>query len=785
MQSIAPFIISILISVLWSSQCYSQSIPSSNKKTPKIGLVLSGGGALGLAHIGVLKVLEEKGIKPDFIVGTSMGSVVGGLYAIGYSASEIETITRNTNWDEILSRSIPLNYVANEEKYDYGRYTLNFPFKNGKPKLPSGLVQGQLLTDNLVKLTWPAINYSNFDEFPIPFRCIGTDLSTGKQIIFKDGSLALSMRASMAIPTIFTPVNIDSTLVVDGGIINNFPVDVAKELGADYIIGIDVTSGYQKAHDIDNILDILYQISIYPSLEKMEKHIQLSDLYIHPNVSHFSASDFNNSKNIIASGEEMARIKIPEIDSFLNKINYQPHPINKHVIATSDSIKISNVNIQTITKTRAYTPTEKLKRKENSIIDIKSYKKDVRLLYGSLKYKSINYWPTKDSIQVSDSTSNYHLNVKLEESSNSSFKVGIHYDNVFGFGVITNLTTYNLLGKNSRLRLIIDLNESFKSEIEWMKNLGKKQNYSLLVDYKFYSLKQPTYNKGQLSGFQQNDISYLEAKIQTNKKLNNVFSTGFLYLFDAKTIKIGETNFQNFHSRNNYHILFLQYKKNTLNRNYHSTKGHSLFLRYDIVLNDYLNIKYPNNTNAITLVTASDTNTYTQKEFNSLLSNKYTPQYVYENFILKYHQNIRLTKKLNLVTHIDAVITLNQKKQNQLYRGFNIGGNINLFYSDFQLYGLQYAENFSPNISLLKVDLQYSILNKFIIYGGINNAWLYNSGFRISDFSNNTKTFSANKLLGYGISAAYLSPLGPIEISTSWNSIDPYTRVNIMLGFQF
>ncbi|MCD4731730.1 MAG: patatin-like phospholipase family protein, partial [Bacteroidales bacterium] len=240
----------ILCFLIIHTAIYSQEKKTADNQRPKIGLVLSGGGAKGIAHIGILKAMEKERIRPDFIAGTSMGSIIGGLYALGYSADQLDTIIRQIDWGEVLSNNIQLQYIAYEEKEYYNRYLIELPFENGKLKLPSGVIHGQMLGEMLARYAWPAKDYTSFDEFPIPFRCVATDVGTGKPIIFSDGSLAMAMRASMAIPTAFTPVDLDSTLAVDGGVVNNFPVEEVIDMGADIVIGVSVGDGLIPAKEL-------------------------------------------------------------------------------------------------------------------------------------------------------------------------------------------------------------------------------------------------------------------------------------------------------------------------------------------------------------------------------------------------------------------------------------------------------------------------------------------------------------------------------------------------------
>ncbi|HQH40844.1 MAG TPA: patatin-like phospholipase family protein, partial [Bacteroidales bacterium] len=184
---------------------------------PKIGLVLSGGAAKGLAHIGVLKVLEEAGIPIDMVAGTSMGSIVGGLYALGYSADSLEKIALSQNWASLLLDEISRNNYSNDEKDEFDKYMVSFPVKNLRPRLPGGLKTGQNISLFLNRLTLPAFNISDFSQLPRPFLCIAADIVTGEEVVLTKGNLAQALRASMAIPSVFTPVKIDNHLLVDGG----------------------------------------------------------------------------------------------------------------------------------------------------------------------------------------------------------------------------------------------------------------------------------------------------------------------------------------------------------------------------------------------------------------------------------------------------------------------------------------------------------------------------------------------------------------------------------------
>ena len=314
----------------------------AQQERPKIGVVLSGGGAKGIAHIGVLKALEEEGLRPDYISGTSMGSIIGGLYALGYTANQLDTIIRAVNWDLVLSNNIPFEYVAYEEKEYYNRYLFEFPFDKGKLKLPSGMIEGQTLGEVLSRYTWPSKKYSSFDEFPIPFRCIATDVSTGKPIVFKDGSLAKALRSSMAIPTAFTAVDLDSTLVVDGGVVNNFPVEELYNMGADYVIGVAVSEGFKPAHDIENMASILMQVAMIPSSERIIEQKKLCNIYIAPDMQGYSTASFGNYREILDIGYKTGEEYRPVFRQLADSIGKDQKTIPR-VLLNPDSIIIGSI----------------------------------------------------------------------------------------------------------------------------------------------------------------------------------------------------------------------------------------------------------------------------------------------------------------------------------------------------------------------------------------------------------------------------------------------------------
>jgi NTE family protein len=269
----------------------------------KVGLVLSGGGAKGLAHIGVLKVIEESGVRIDYIGGTSMGAIVGGLYASGYTAKDLDSIFKNIDFNTLIQDNIPRSAKTFYEKHDFEKYAITLPFNKFKISFPASLSKGQNLYNLLYKLTDHVSEVNDFSSLPIPFFCMATNVETGQQVKLDSGNLALSISASAALPSLFSPVEVNGKLLLDGGITNNYPVEEVRKMGADIIIGVDVQDSLISRENLKSALDLLVQINNYRTIHDMVDKRRKTDIYIHPVITEFSVIAFEKGKQIIKSGE--------------------------------------------------------------------------------------------------------------------------------------------------------------------------------------------------------------------------------------------------------------------------------------------------------------------------------------------------------------------------------------------------------------------------------------------------------------------------------------------------
>lgn len=279
---------------------------------PKVGLVLSGGGARGAAHIGVIRELQRQRIPIDYVVGTSIGAIVGGLYAAGFTPDRIEEAYKSIDWADIFSDLPPRQYLAPRRKIDDTLFLIDkeVGIKEGRLRLPAGVIKGQKLYLELKELTLPVSGTDDFDRLDIPFRAVATDIATGETVAIGEGDLATAIRASMSLPAIFTPVELDGRLLVDGGVSDNMPIHVARELGADVVIAVDISAPLLPKEKLESALSIVSQLTgILTKRNQLDQMATLTDrdVLITPELGDFGAADFGAALDTVPAGEQAAR----------------------------------------------------------------------------------------------------------------------------------------------------------------------------------------------------------------------------------------------------------------------------------------------------------------------------------------------------------------------------------------------------------------------------------------------------------------------------------------------
>jgi NTE family protein len=342
--------ISLLIyvqTVLFAQNPYKYMDHSAQEVVgPKVGLVLSGGGVKGISHIALLKAFEEVNMPIDFIAGTSMGAIVGGLYAIGYSADELEEIVQHADWEKLLSDNVSRRYIPIEEKQWDSMYIISLPIQARRVSLPTGLISGQEISKMLARLTLPVHGITDFNTFPIPFVAIATNLADGEPIVMRSGHLPDVLRSSMAFPSVFAPHEIYGKRTIDGGVARNFPVTDVIDMGADYIIGINVSDTEPRSDTLSNILSILDRTVNYKIAQTTLDQAKLVDLLIEPDIGSYNLISFEAIPEIIQKSNEWTQQYKPRLQGIADSLNsLRSHSFNLAKVEQIDSVYVVGISI--------------------------------------------------------------------------------------------------------------------------------------------------------------------------------------------------------------------------------------------------------------------------------------------------------------------------------------------------------------------------------------------------------------------------------------------------------
>ncbi len=494
--------------------CMSLLIQGQEKRDLKVGLVLSGGGAKGLAHIGALKMIEEAGIEIDYIAGTSMGAIVGALYSAGYSAHQLDSIFHEINFNILIQDDIPRGAKTFYEKNESEKYVLTLPFDSFQISFPSGLSRGQNIYNLVSQLTMHLGEIRDFSEMPIPFFCIASNIETGEQVILDSGSLPKAVSASGAIPSLFSPVRIDGMLLTDGGVTNNYPVKELRDRGAEIIIGVDVQDTLMDREELRSAVNILNQIGNFRTIREMKEKIDLTDVYIKPDIRDFNILSFEKGEAIIKAGEEAAKLKIEELNQIARNQNrvFKPQVIPSPL----DTINISALSIEGNTSYPRSYIMGKLKLRYGEKYIFKDLHYGINNLSATGNFRRINY-----NLLPRDGT--YTLELELEESPNKTFlRLALHYDDLYKSGALINLTRKSLLFTNDVTSFDVILGDNFRYNFQYYIDKGYYWSVGLKSRYNAFH-KGIDFAITSRNGFLAQDIQINKVEVDYKDYTNQLY----------------------------------------------------------------------------------------------------------------------------------------------------------------------------------------------------------------------------------------------------------------------
>lgn len=717
----------------------------------KIGLTLSGGGAKGIAHIGILQAIDSAGLNIDYITGTSMGSIMGALYATGYSGNDLEKIASELDWDNLFSGKPLMQNVNIDEKNEFDQYIVEIPYENGKLKFGTGLIEGQELWLKFQELFLPVYDVKDFSEFSIPFACIATDLSTGKAVVLNRGEIVTALRSSMAIPSVFTAIDYNGTKLIDGGVVRNFPVNDAIAMGANYTIGVNLSQGLLQADKLISPVDILLQVGLYKDADDFQKQRNLCDLLIEPPVAQYSAASFGSSEELLKIGKESGRKYYPMFKKLADSLRaidpnytFRKNRLPQHKVIIIDDITIHGLN--NTTKTFFTNRLHLIPGKSYDGVEIAHA---IRKVYGSRNYNRIAYrW--EPGIKG-------HANLVFDVIENplTYVKMGLHYNIFSNVALITTLTTKNLLFDRSKTTLKLNISENFRMLAEQNQSFGKHENNNLILSFYHERFRFPIYIDLEETYLYKSNFSRPDLRIQHT--FNQAAALGVGTAYESFNLKPKASGAISLKGGNRYFNSYLFYDLNTLNQKHFPTLGWKL--------HSSLGIYYNQKPDDLFYEIADQAGTIDTLAFRN-----------YGQLRLKVERYSYLLPKLALITQLNSGINFNH---NQSYLNFfNIGGINDFLRNQITFVGLNEYQALSNSIAAALLGVQYNpIPNVYALLRA--NAGVYN-------FTSSSESLSSENILsGYAFTLGYSSGFGLIQLSAMYNDQSRAFGGYVNIGYQF
>ena len=702
----------------------------SIKKDIKVGLVLSGGGAKGLAHIAALKIIEQAGVRIDYIGGTSMGAIIGALYASGYTANQLDSIVKRIDFNTILSDELPRKAKPFYEKEGVENYAISVPIQDKKVGIPVAISEGQNVLNLLTELTQQVNSINDFNKLPIPFVCIATNLETGTQEVLNKGFLPEAVKASGSFPTLLAPVEIDGKLLTDGGVVNNFPVEEVLAMGADVIIGVDIQSGLADKEELNSAVKILNQIVGFQMYKTLEYKYNIVDLVIKPNMRDYTVVSFDKINEILKEGEIAALEKLEQLKDIASCQLKTKSKNNNNVYGENFLVKKIEIH-GNLNYTRAYI-LGKLNLKTGEITSYKGLVESINNLTATKNFENIQY-------RIIHENDGCIVKFKVKEHRVSNLlQLGVHYDDIYKTGILLNLTTKHLFNKNDIFSTDLILGDNIRYNLNYFIDNGFYTSFGIKSRYNSFS-SNVNFDEGSV-----NKINLVYEDFTNQIYFQTVFSRKFaigvggeykhLKAF-TETISSLENNNLNANDKkrlyfdNSDYLNLIGYLKiDTYDKKYFQKKGAYL----DMDFRWYLG--------------SSDFN----ENFSSFSQFKGKIGFAYTFFN-------------NLTMHFisEAGITIGDNENRAL--DYNVGGYGKNFINSFIPFnGYDFAELNSNSFLKSGLTARLEFLPKNYLSATANFARVERDLFNEGKIFENTKS---GYMLGYGIETF----LGPVEINYAWS----------------
>ena len=717
-----------------------------------IGLTLSGGGAKGLAHIGILKAIDSAGLNIDYVTGTSMGSIVGGLYAAGYGADTLERIARSIRWEDLLSNSISMRSYTMEEKSEFGKYAIELSASDKKIGLPGGFLESQELWLTLERYLFPVMGVRDFNRLSIPFACVAVDLLAAEPHTHRKGSLVEAIRSSMAIPGVFSPVDIDGRRYVDGGIIRNLPVQECREMGSRFQIGVSVSQPADSMSDIDDAVKVLGQVMFLQEAKDSREQAKLCDLFMEIPMGDFGSGSFSSASEIIDLGIREGRRMYPVFKRIADSLRAvdTSYSFRSDRLPRREAYRVGNVEVTGLDSAATQSFLRQVVGTEGSSVSHRRLENNTRDAFATRMYKSITY----DLAPSGDST--FDLVYKVKPETQTVLKAGIVENSFTGFGVQLNVTSRNLLTPASRSMVSVQAGENFRGMIEHLQSFGYRKPWSFRLQGLTEHQELAAFSEFRRIGAYRFRYHTVDARIQRSSKRRSGGGLGFQWekvravpRFESGTYLDGSNRFFQAYG-------FWQF--NDLARPQYAERG----LKADVKLG-YVFALNPS------------VRFYKDGIPTGDLQDASTPYGDYLRLEGQARHTARLGDRWQWTTGAQAGVNFSDRSS--ILNGFFAGG-MNLTTRNQVVFaGLREGEVASESIAVLQAGPRFNPFGSLYLS--------LQGGVLTSGFVRKTGGQDSRTLYGGALTLAYLTPIGPAEISVMGSSETSRPRFYFNFGFPF
>ena len=724
---------------------------TAEAQRPKLGLTLSGGGAKGLAHIGILQAIDSAGLQVDLVTGTSMGSVVGALYSIGYTGNQIDSITRKIDWNVIFSPVPDGERIPVDKKKDNEEQIFELKLKGLQLQPITGVLESQELWILLSELLMPAYHIKDFDSLHIPFRCVATDVLTGDAVIHSGGNLVYAVRSSMAIPSIFTAVNMDDRLLIDGGVVRNFPARDAREMGADILIGVNVSASYLPPDQMNSAINILYQTAFLRSSEDFEAEMALCDQYIDVDVSRFTAGSFNASDSILAIGKAAGDQYYPYFKHLADSLNaiemarkrLPLNPLNTQIL-------VRGITIEGLVNTTRTAFLERLGLVANMRYSPDEISNAVREVYATRLFKSITF-----DLQPNPA-GGAAIHFRVQEYPTGGLNVGFHYNSFSNIALILNYRIVNLLTDKSETSARLAIGDNSHLRLRQEQYLGRRLNHKLSLSMQLDRVFLPEFvNYSQRQLFKEQMVNF---SIQYDRLIRKNSMTGIGIRHTIASWRPRLLIDENVSIDNRYNTAYIHLIRHNLKTLNYPSRGAYTRLRVEYVFNQQPNIEISGPEGAIIAQDASPLNAYFRTDWRI---ETYTP----------------LSDRLTWLLH--SMGGINFTTTDALFNFWNVGGQFDLFRNQIVFPGFREFELQGNGIGVVQAGLQRQLSNRLFFVTRFSGGVI---GLNQLDL-----TFGESLSFFWGTSAAFgfRSPIGPVDASLNYNVTNNTWIGQLNLGWWF